>query len=112
VRGVSGDHGTGQVHRVQQLPDLRDLVGLVGDPPLRDDHLLLVQQRGEQLDLPVRYPAQPLAVDRDRGQQPLQPAGLSQRAQPAADELIEGVRVQVLDQGAQPRLAGRDDRPP
>jgi len=66
VRGVGGDHGTGQVHRVQQLPDLGDLVGLVRDPPLRDDHLVLVQQRSEQLDLPVRHPALPLAVDRDR----------------------------------------------
>ena len=49
--GVAGDDGAGQVHRIQQFPDLGDLVGVLGDGVLGDDHLVLVQHRGEQLDL-------------------------------------------------------------
>ncbi len=71
-----------------------------------------MQQRGEQLDLPSVTPRSHLPSIAIAVSRPCQPAGLGQRAQPAADELIEGVRAQVLDQGAQPRLAGRDDRPP
>jgi hypothetical protein len=58
-----------------------------------------VQHRGEQLDLPVRDAAQPLAIDRDRGQQRLQSPGSSQCAQPAADDLIQPAGVQPLDEG-------------
>ena len=112
VCGVGGHHGIRQVYRVQQLFDLRDLVGVVGDAVLGNDHLLLVQHRGEQLDLPVRHAAQPLAVDRDRGQQALQPSGGGQRAQPVPDDLIQRLRVQHMQQGADPLLARRDDPAP
>jgi hypothetical protein len=61
--------------------------------------------------LPVADPAQPLAVDRDRPQQAVQPARFSQAAQPAADQLIRPARVQFLDQGADPFLARGDDFP-
>ena len=84
VGGVAGDDGAVQVHRVQQVLDLGDLVGVLGDGVLGDDDLLLVQHRGEQLDLlPVADAAQPFAVDRDRGQQPLQPPASASAAQPA-----------------------------
>ena len=111
VRRVGGDHRAMQVHGLQQFFDLRGLGRLVGDPVLRDDHLLLVQHRGEQLDLPVADPAQPFPVDRDRGEQRFQAARAGQVAQPAADELVQFLRVQFLDQGADPLLAGRDDAP-
>ena len=54
VDGVGGDHGVVQVYGVQQFPDLGGLGGFIRDPVLGDDHLLLVQHRGEQLDLPVQ----------------------------------------------------------
>jgi hypothetical protein len=84
VGGVAGDDGAVQVYRAQQFPDLGDLVGVLGDGVLGDDHLLLVQHRGEQLDLlPVADAAQPFPADRDRAQQVLQPPGVRQFAQPA-----------------------------
>ena len=108
---VGGDHRVLQVHGLQQLPDLGDLGGVIRDPVLGDDHLLLVQHRGEQLDLAVQDAAQPLAVDGDRGQQPVQPPGIRQLAQPAADDLVQEVRADRVDQGADPRLAWGDDPP-
>jgi hypothetical protein len=54
---------------------------------------------------------QPFPVDRDRGQQAVEPAGVRQVAQPAADDLVQVLRVQFLDQGADPLLAGGDDAP-
>ncbi|HUY50170.1 MAG TPA: hypothetical protein VMV92_31445 [Streptosporangiaceae bacterium] len=86
VGGAGGDDGIRQACGVQQLPDLCDLVRIVGDAVLGDDHALLVQHRGEQLDLPVRDAAQPFPVDCDRGQQvPWLPGG-GQGAQPAAGD--------------------------
>jgi len=64
-----------------------------------------MQHRGEQLDLPVQDPAQPLAVDRDRGQQPVQAAGVRQVPQPAAGDLVQDARVNGVDQGPDPGLA-------
>ncbi len=106
---VGGDHRVLQVHGLQQLPDLGGLGGLVRDPVLGDHGFLFVQHRGEQLDLPVRDAAQPFPVDRDRGQQVIQAARVCQGAQPAADQVIEGVRSDGMDQGADPLLAGSDD---
>ena len=112
VGGVPGDHRAVQAHRVQQLPDLGDLVGVLGDRVLGDDHLFLVQHRGEQLHLlSVPDPAQPLAVDRDRPQQPVQAPGTGQRPQPAAGDLVQLRRVDLLEQGADPFLTRRDDLP-
>jgi hypothetical protein len=111
VGRVGGDHRVLQAHGLQQLLDLRGLGCLVGDPVLGDDHLLLVQHRSEQLELPVADAAQPFPVDRDRGQQAIQAARAGQAAQPAADDLVQFLRVQFLDQGADPLLAGRDDAP-
>ncbi len=108
---VGGDHRVLQVHGVQQLFDLGGLGRLVRDAVLGDHHLLFVQHRGEQLDLPVRDAAQPLPVDRDRGRQPVQPAGVRQGAQPAPDQVIKGIGADGVDQGADPRLAGGDDPP-
>jgi hypothetical protein len=70
-----------------------------------------VQHRGEELDLAVQDAAQPLAVDRDRGQRLVQPARVRQGAQPAADEVVEEVRADGLDQGPDPGLAGGGDLP-
>lgn len=53
VRGVPGHHHTGQVHTVQQRRNLRDLVGSLSDPHVRDHDRLLMGQRGEQPDLRV-----------------------------------------------------------
>jgi hypothetical protein len=111
VGRVGGDYGVVQVHAGQQLFDLGGLGGLVRDPDLPDDHLFLLQHRGEQLDLAVGDAAQPFPVDRDRGQQPVQAAGIRQGAQPAADDLVEDVRADGVDQGADPRLARGDDPP-
>jgi len=112
VGGIAGDDGAGQVHRIQQLPDLGDLVGVLGDGVLGDDHLLLVQHRGEQLDLlPVADAAQPFPVDRDRAQQVPQPPGVRQAAQPAPGQLIQPGRVDLLEHGADPLLARGDNRP-
>ncbi len=61
----------------------------MGDPVLGDDDLLLVQHGGEQLDLPVQHAAQPLAFDRDRGQQPVQFPGVREVAEPAAENLAQ-----------------------
>jgi hypothetical protein len=108
---VGGDHRAVQVHGLQQILDLRGLGRLVGDPVLGDDRLFLVQHRGEQLDLPVPDAAQPLPVDRDRREQRFQAPRAGQSAQPAADDLVQCLRVQFLDQGADPLLAGGDDRP-
>jgi hypothetical protein len=44
---------------------------------LGDHHLLLVQHRREQLDLPVADAAQPFPVNGDGAQQTVQPAGIS-----------------------------------
>ena len=83
VDGVGGDHRAVEVHVLQQLFDLGGLGGLVRDPVLGDDGLLLVQHGGEQLDLPVQYPAEPLAVDRDRGSSPSRrPASARSRSHP------------------------------
>ena len=72
---------------------------------LGDHDAFLVQQRGEQLDLPVRDSAQPFPVDGDRGQQPLELPGGGQGAQPAAGDLIQPDRIQCLEQGPDPLLA-------
>ena len=110
--GVAGDDRVGQVHRVQQVLDLGDLIGVLGDGVLGDDHLLLVQHRGEQLDLlPVADAAQPFPVDRDRAQQVLQLPRVRQAAQPAPGQLIQCRRVDLLEQGADPLLARGDDPP-
>ena len=113
VGGVGGDDRAGQVHGVQQLLDLGDLIGVVGDAVLGDDHLLLVQHRGEQLDLPVADAAQPFAVDRDRGQQ-ARPAARrppGRAASPPVSSSSASASI-VLEQGADPRLARGDDPPP
>ncbi len=110
VGGIAGDHRVVQVNGVQQFSDLGGLGRLVRDPVLGDHHLLLVQHRGEQLDLPVRHAPQPFAVDRDRGQQPVHPARVRHRAQPAADQLVQLLGADALDQGADPLLARHDDR--
>jgi hypothetical protein len=55
---------------------------------LGDRGLLLVQHRGEQLDLAVDDAAQPFPVDRDRGEQAVEAAGVRQAAQPAADQVV------------------------
>jgi hypothetical protein len=88
VDRVGGDDRVSQVDAVQQFPDLRCLGGLVRDPVLGDDDLLLVQHRGEQLDLAVQDAAEPFPVDRDRGQRPVQAAGVRQGAKPAADQVV------------------------
>jgi hypothetical protein len=84
VGGVRGDDGICQVHRVQQLFNLGDLVCVDGNVVLGDDYLLLLQHRGEQLDLPVCHATQPFPVNGDRGQQMIQPPSICQGAQPAA----------------------------
>jgi hypothetical protein len=111
VGRVGGDDRAGQVHGLQQFPDLGGLGCFVGDPVLCDDHLLLVQHRGEQLDLPVADAAQPFPVDRDRGEQRFRAARAGQVAPTAADDLVQFLRVQFLDQGADPLPAGGDDAP-
>ena len=112
VRGVPGDHRVLQVYGVQEFFDLGDLVGVLRDGVLGDDDFLLVQHRGEQFHLlPVADPAQPFAVDRDRGQQPLQLPRVRQRPQPPAGELVQLRRVDLLQQGTDPFLAGGDDPP-
>jgi hypothetical protein len=78
---------------------------------LRDDGLLLLQHGGEQLHLAVRDPAQPLAVDGDRGQHAVQAVGVRQVPQPAAGNLVQDLRADRVDQGPDSRLAGRDDLP-
>ena len=110
VGRVGGHDAVHQVDSVQQLFDLGDLVSALGDAVLADDDLLVVQHRGEQLLGAVGDAAQPLAVDRDRGQQRLQLPGLRQRPQPAADDLVQAPGVDGLDEGADPLLAGSDDR--
>jgi hypothetical protein len=55
--------------------------------------------------LPVQDAAQPLPVDCDGGQQPLQSARVRQFPHPAADDLIKDVHADGVDQGADPRLA-------
>jgi hypothetical protein len=70
-----------------------------------------VQHGGEQLHLAVQDAAEPLPVDRDRGQQAVEAVGAREVAQPAADQVVEEVRSDGLDQGTDPRLA-RDDDPP
>jgi hypothetical protein len=111
VGGVGGHDRVPQVHVPEQLFYLGDLGGVIGDPDLADDHLLAVEHRGEELDLAVQDPAQPLAVDRDRGQQPVQPARVRQVPQPAADQVVQEVRPDRLDERADPGLAGGDDPP-
>jgi hypothetical protein len=78
------------------------LRSVVRDPGLPDDHLLVVQHRGEELDLAVQDAAQPLAVDRDRGQRLVQPARVRQGAEPPAGEVVQQVRADRLDEGADP----------
>jgi len=51
VGGVGGDDLIGQVNRVEQGRYAGDLGGVFRDGDLRDDDLLLVGQRGEQLDV-------------------------------------------------------------
>jgi hypothetical protein len=92
VDGIGGDDRVPQVNGVQQLSGLGGLGGLVRDPVLRDDGLLFLQHRGEQLDRPVCDAAQPFSVDRDRSEQPVEAAGGRQAAQPAADQVIGGAR--------------------
>jgi hypothetical protein len=70
--GIGGNDLTGQVATVEQLAELGDLGGVLGNRDLGDDHLLTVQQRGEQ---PYIHPAgggavaHSLAIDG----QPVQP---------------------------------------
>jgi hypothetical protein len=71
-----------------------------------------VQHRGEELALAVQDAAQPLAVDRDRGQRLVQPARVRQGAEPPAGEVVQQVRADRLDEGADPGLAGGDDPAP
>jgi hypothetical protein len=58
-----------------------------------------------------RNASQPLPVDRVRRQRPVRPARVRQVPQPAADQAIEEVRADGLDQGADPGLARGDDPP-
>jgi hypothetical protein len=104
--GVGGDDRVLQVHVPEQFLHLGDPRGVVRDPDLPDDHLLVVQHRGEELDLAVQDAAQPLAVDRDRGQRLVQPARVRQGAEPPAGEVVQQVRADRLDEGADPGLAG------
>ena len=110
--GVGGDDGVLQVHVVEEGLDLGGLGGVVGYPDLGDDRLRLVEHGGEQLDLPVEDAAQPLAVDRDRGRRPVQPAGVREVAQPAAEDLVQDSGVDEVQERADPGLARRDDLPP
>ena len=110
VGSVGGHEAARQVDGVQQLFDLGDLVGVAGDAVLADDDLFFLQHRGEQLLGAVGDAAQPLAVDRDRGQQRLQLPRLRQGPQPRTDDLVQGLRVDGLDESADPLLAGDDDR--
>ena len=64
-----------------------------------------MQDGGEQLDLPVQHPAEPLAVDRDRGQQPVQAAGIREVAQPPAGNLIQDLGAGEVEQRPDPGLA-------
>lgn len=109
VRGVPGDHHTGQIHTIQQRRDLGDLVGVGGDPYLRDHDRLGVRQRGEQPDLTTldtgpAAVADGLAVHRDRDQRARRLAlplsddrrGHRLRTQPRADPLIGGVSIDVV----------------
>jgi hypothetical protein len=112
VGGVGGDDRPGEVDGVEQGLGLGGLVGFVGDPGLGDDHAVVVLERREQLDRPVADAAQPLAVDRDvPGRAVLRPGRLAggQGPQPAADDDVEGVAVQVLQQGPDPLLARHRD---
>jgi len=79
---------------------------------LGDDGLLLVQHRGEQLDLAVQHPAEPLAVDRDRGQQAVQFPRVREIAEPAAEDVVEDLGVDEVQQRPDPGLARGDDLPP
>jgi hypothetical protein len=83
VGGVGGDHRAFQVHGLQQLLQLGGLGGLVRDPVLRDHDLVLVQHRGEQLDLAIGDAAQPFPVDRDRvSSPPCRPVSARARSHP------------------------------
>lgn len=112
VDGVGGDDGAVEVDVLQQGPDLGGLGGVVRDPVLGDDCLVLVQQGGEQLDLPVQDAAEPFAVDRDRGQQPVQFSLVREVAEPAAEDVVEDRGVEEVEQGPDPGLARGDDLPP
>jgi hypothetical protein len=70
------------------------------------------QHGGEQFRLPVQDSPQPFPVDRDRGQQPVQAAGVRQVAEPAADDLVQDVRADEVEQRPDPGLARGDDLPP
>ena len=66
VCGVGGDHGVGQIDRVEQAGDLGDLGGVFGHGDLGDDDLLLVEECGEELDVDAgwaRAVVDGLAVD-------------------------------------------------
>jgi hypothetical protein len=106
VHGICGDHRALQIDVVQQFPDLG---GLVGDPVLGDDHLLLVQHGGEQLDLPVADAAQP-AVGRQRtsGTAP------SGRTRPDAGDRYKQARQNPPEPAPrdQPATAGSPATPP
>ena len=97
---------------LQQVPDLGGLSGLVRDPVLGDDGLLLVQHGGEQPRPGRQHAAQPLAVDRDRPQQPVQAPGVRQVAEPAAEDLVQDLGVDEVEQRPDPGLAQGDDLPP
>jgi hypothetical protein len=111
VGGVGGDDRVPQVHAVEQGLHLGGLGGVVGDPDLGDDRFLLVEHGGEELDLAVQDAAQPLPVDRDRGQQAVQLPRVCQVAQPAAEDLVQDLRVDEVQQRPDPGLAGGDDPP-
>ena len=112
VDGLGGDHRAVEVRVLQQLFELGGLGGLVRDPVLGDDGLLLVQHGGKQLDMPVQHPAEPLAVDRDSGQQAAQATGGREAAQPPAGNLVQDLGVDEAEQRPDPGLAWGDDLPP
>ena len=107
VGGVGGDDRVPQVHAVQQLPDLGRLGGVVRDPDLGDNRLLLVQHRGEQLHLPVQHAPEPFPVHRDRGQRTVQASGVHQAAEPAADQVVQQVSSMIADLAEVPRPGQR-----
>jgi hypothetical protein len=108
--GIGGDHRVPQIHVAEQRLDLGDLGGVVRDPNLPDDNLLPVVHGGEQLDLAIQDPAQSFAVNRDRGQQPVQSARVCQLPEPAVNQVVQEVRADRLDERAEPGLAGGEIR--
>ena len=104
-RGVGGDQGPVQVQGGEQLGQGRDLVGLVGHPPLcHDDSADLVQGRQQVRGWVVLSagPAPGLTLHRDH---PAAGDGAGARMQPGGQEGIEAHGVQVLQDPADGGLA-------